>query len=63
MALHTAALALYNAGLSMPFKEKDWKIFFKIYWRAIEGTYAFFGDVMYEGFAERYDELGSWFWT
>ena len=43
----------------MPFKEKDWKLFFKIWWRAIDGTYAFLGDVMYLGFAERYDELGN----
>ena len=46
-------------SLYMPFKEKDWKVFFKIWWRAIDGTYAFIGDVMYEGFAERYDELGN----
>ncbi len=43
----------------MPFKEKSWKVFFKIWWRAIDGTYAFLGDTMYEGFAERYDELGN----
>ena len=46
-------------SLYMPFKEKDWKVFFMIWWRVIEGTYAFIGDVMYEGFAERYDELGN----
>jgi len=46
-------------SLYMPFKEKDWKIFFRIWWRTIDGTYAFIGDVMYEGFAERYDELGN----
>jgi hypothetical protein len=46
-------------SIYMPFKEKDWKLFFKIWWKAIDGTYAFLGDVMYEGFAERYDELGN----
>lgn len=43
----------------MAIKEKDWKLFFKIWWRLIDGTYAFLGDVMYLGFAERYDELGN----
>jgi len=43
----------------MPFKERDWKVFFKIWWRVIDGTYAFLGDVIYLGFAERYDELGN----
>jgi len=43
----------------MAFKEKDWKLFFKIWWRLIDGTYAFLGDVMYQGFSERYDELGN----
>jgi len=52
---------LYNVpySLYMPFKEKDWKVFFKIWWKTIDGTYAFLGDCMYEGFAERYDELGN----
>lgn len=50
-------MILYS--LYMPFKEKDWKLFFKIWWKAIDGTYAFLGDVMYQGFAERYDELGN----
>jgi len=43
----------------MAFKEKDWKLFFKIWWRLINGTYTFLGDVLYLGFAERYDELGN----
>ena len=43
----------------MAFKEKDWKIFFRIWWRLIDGTYTFIGDVLYKGFAERYDELGN----
>jgi hypothetical protein len=43
----------------MPFKEKNWKRFFTIWWRAIDGTYAFIGDVLYKGFAVRYDELGN----
>jgi len=46
-------------SLYMPFKEKDWKVFFKIWWRLIDGTYAFLGDVMYQGFSVRYDELGN----
>jgi len=52
---------IYNIPYSiyMPFKEKDWKVFFKIWWRIIDGTYAFLGDVMYHGFSERYDELGN----
>jgi len=43
----------------MAFKEKDARVFFKIWWRLIDGTYAFIGDVLYMGFAERYDELGN----
>jgi len=46
-------------SLYMPFKEKNWKLFFKIWWKAIDGTYAYIGDTMYMGFAERYDELGN----
>ena len=46
-------------SIFMAFKEKSIKIFFKIWWRLIDGTYAFIGDVLYEGFAERYDELGN----
>lgn len=45
--------------LYMAIKEKDWKLFFKIWWRLIDGTYAFLGDIMYHGFSERYDELGN----
>lgn len=43
----------------MAFKEKDWKVFFRIWYRLIDGTYAFLGDVLYKGFAESYDELGN----
>ena len=43
----------------MAFKEKDWKVFFRIWFRLIDGTYTFLGDVLYKGFAERYDELGN----
>lgn len=52
---------LYHIPYSiyMPFKERDWKLFFKIWWRAIDGTYATIGDILYLGFAERYDELGN----
>jgi hypothetical protein len=52
---------VYNIlySLYMPFKEKDWKLFFRIWWRAIDGTYSFLGDVLYKGFAEPYDELGN----
>ncbi len=46
-------------SIYMPFKEKDWKVFFKIWWRVIDGTYAFLGDVMAQGFSYRYDELGN----
>jgi phosphate/sulfate permease len=46
-------------SLYMPFKEKDWKVFFKIWWRVIDGTYAYLGDTMTEGFSIRYDELGN----
>jgi len=46
-------------SIYMPFKEKNWKLFFKIWWRLIDGTYAFIGDVLYHGVAERYDELGN----
>ena len=52
---------IYNIIYSvvMPFKEKNWKLFFKIWWRAIDGTYSFFGDILYKGFAEPYDELAN----
>ena len=52
---------IYNIPYSiyMPFKEKDWKLFFKIWWRIIDGTYACLGDAMKEGFSIRYDELGN----
>ena len=43
-------------SLYMPFKEKDWKVFFKIWWRVIDGSYAYLGDTMTEGFSIRYDE-------
>jgi len=43
----------------MSIKEKDWKLFFKIWWRLIDGTYAYLGDTMTEGFSVRYDELGN----
>lgn len=43
----------------MPFKERDWKVFFKIWWRTIDGTYSFLGDILYHGFAEPYDELAN----
>lgn len=46
-------------SIYMPFKEKDWKLFFKIWWKVIDGTYAYIGDTLYEGFAVRYDELGN----
>lgn len=46
-------------SLYMPFKEKDWKLFFKIWWRIINGIYSFLGDVLYCGFAEPYDELAN----
>jgi hypothetical protein len=52
---------IYNTLYSfyMPFKEKDWKLFFRIWWRAIDGTYSFLGDILYKGFAEPYDELAN----
>jgi len=52
---------IYNIpySLYMPFKEKNWKLFFKIWWRAIDGTYSFLGDILYMGFAEPYDELAN----
>ena len=52
---------IFNIGYPfyMAFKGKDWKVFFKIWYRLIDGTYAFLGDVLYKGFAERYDELGN----
>lgn len=52
---------IYNTlySLYMPFKEKDWKLFFRIWWRAIDGTYSFLGDILYKGFAEPYDELAN----
>lgn len=52
---------IYNIfySLYMPFKEKDWKLFFRIWWRAIDGTYSFLGDILYKGFAEPYDELAN----
>jgi hypothetical protein len=46
-------------SIYMSFKEKDWKLFFKIWWRAIDGTYSFLGDILYKGFAEPYDELAN----
>lgn len=52
--LYTIPYSIY-----MSFKEKNWKLFFKIWWKAIDGTYSFIGDVLYKGFAERYDELGN----
>jgi hypothetical protein len=52
---------IYNVpySLYMPFKEKDCKLFFKIWWRLIDGTYSFIGDILYKGFAEPYDELAN----
>jgi len=46
-------------SIYMSFKESDWKLFFKIWWRIIDGTYSFLGDIMYKGFAEPYDELAN----
>jgi len=52
---------IYNIPYSiyMPIKERDWKLFFKIWWRAIDGTYSFLGDILHKGFAEPYDELAN----
>ena len=46
-------------SIYMPFKERDWKLFFKIWWKAIDGTYSYIGDVLYAGVAEPYDELAN----
>lgn len=46
-------------SIYMPIKEKNWRLFFKIWWRAIDGTYSFLGDILYKGFAEPYDELAN----
>ena len=40
-------------------KEKDFKLFFKIWWKAIDATYSVIGDILYKGFAEPYDELAN----
>ena len=46
-------------SIFMSFKERDWTVFFKIWWRLIDGTYAYIGDTLKEGFSHRYDELGN----
>jgi len=43
----------------MGFKEKDWKLPFKIYWRLIDGTLATIGNMLYDGVAVRWDEMGN----
>jgi len=46
-------------SIYMSFKESDWRLFFRIWWRIIDGTYSFFGDILYKVFAEPYDELAN----
>lgn len=43
----------------MSFKERDWKLFFKIYWRLIDGTLATIGNFLYEGVSLKLDEMGN----
>jgi hypothetical protein len=46
-------------SIVMPVKEKNWRLFDKIWWRAIQGSYTALGDFMKIGFAYRYDELAN----
>lgn len=43
----------------MGIKEKNWKLPFKIYWRLIDGTCATIGNMLYEGFSIKWDEMGN----
>lgn len=43
----------------MSFKEKDPLLFFKIWWRLIDGTLSSIGNILYEGIAINWDILGN----
>ena len=43
----------------MAFKEKDWKLFFKIWWRLIDGTLSTIGNMLYDGVSVKWDEMGN----
>lgn len=43
----------------MAYKDGDYRTFFKIWWRLINGTYCAIGDFLKLGFAYRYDELAN----
>jgi len=43
----------------MGFKEKDFLLPFRIYWRLIDGTLATIGNMLYDGFSIKWDELGN----
>ena len=55
------SLYLFPYAFYMAFKYKNWKMFFFILWRIIDGFYASVGDFLKFGFAYRYDELGNVF--
>jgi hypothetical protein len=54
-------LYLFPYSVYMSVKCKEWRIFFFILWRIVDGTYAAIGDFLKLGFAYRYDELGNVF--
>lgn len=43
----------------MGFQEKSWTLPFKIYWRLIDGTCATIGNMLYDGFSIKWDEMGN----
>jgi hypothetical protein len=43
----------------MGFKEKSWKLPFKLYWRLIDGTCTTIGNMLYDGVAIKWDEMGN----
>lgn len=40
-------------------QDKDWKLFFKLYWRLIDGTCATIGNMLYDGISIKWDEMGN----
>jgi hypothetical protein len=52
---------VYNLGYPfvMAWKEKSLIAFFKILWRLLDGTLATIGNMLYDGFSIKYDELAN----
>jgi hypothetical protein len=57
IAVGVIYMVFYPAYMS--YKERDWRLFFKIYWRLIDGTLATIGNALYDGFSIKFDELGN----